>query len=610
MPPAHGAPPGPAGGARWIGRLVLLLGLAAFVLPALSPGPDADVWWHLRAGNDFLAGRPGTFVESWSFTAAGTPWVNHEWLAEVFFALAARAGDGGVVALAALLMLGTGLLVARAAAREKLPLPVIAVALALAPLVMGDRVVPRPQLFSYVLLALTLERFGAARRGEASWWWLPAIQLLWTNLHGPVIGLATMTLLLVGGGAAWRRRLPVLGAVAVASIAHPAGIRALTDYLAHLGADGLYKTMVQEWQPLLHATQDRLAGRWPTIALAAVTLLGTVIAQFRDRRPGRWGIALLLAGLCAAPFAAARHRDLLAVAALPAFALLTGPWPSPAPRTRLVLRIGGAIVTLLLLAVPLAGPFGLPATWPPRPRLDRSAAPAEATAFLAAHAPASGGRIFGTYDFGGWLVHALPPAWRVFVDGRYFVYGEPLVREYLETRDGAPGARERLAARGADWLVVRYPAADGYGALAAEASRWPEWALVHWDDRSLVYARRDVVPAAFLERHAYRTIDPTLTVMPDDPAWWQAHLADIVREGWRATRAAPGSAKPRLLLALAFERAGRDGDAAWWYQDVLRLYPAHRVAVAGVVRIGGRHGRSLPPATDAERLRKEFGLEP
>ncbi|HEX7880337.1 MAG TPA: hypothetical protein VF720_13060, partial [Candidatus Eisenbacteria bacterium] len=353
MPRAAGAPSGPPGrGGRWFGHVVLAFGLLALLLPVLSPGPDADVWWHLRAGADFLAGRPGMFVESWSFTAAGTPWVNHEWLAEAFFALGERfGGDVGVILLATFLVLGTALLVARTALREKVPLPVVGALLAVAPLVMGDRLVPRPHLFSYFLLALTLERFGAARRGEASWWWLPLIQLAWTNAHGPVVGLGVMTLLLLGGGTGWRARLPVLAAVLVASLVHPSGFRALTDYLAHLGGAGLYRQVVQEWQPILDPTQARLPGRLPTLVLAALTFLALCVSLIGGRPWPRWGLALLLAGLCAGPFLAARNRDFLAIAALPVLALLSGPWPSPRKGWRVPIRTAGALITAMALVL-------------------------------------------------------------------------------------------------------------------------------------------------------------------------------------------------------------------------------------------------------------------
>jgi len=599
---------------RFLEYLALLAGLGALLISSLHPGPDSDVWWHLRAGADLLAGRGGTFVEAWSFTAAGKLWVNHEWLSELILALLERTGGGTlVVGFAAIMTLGTGLLIFRATTREQLPPALVGAWLAVIPLVMGDRLVARPQLFTYFLLALTFERFGAARRREASPWILPVIQLFWTNLHGPVIGLGVMTLLLAGGGAVGRTtrsRWWVLGGVVLASMIHPAGPRALFDYLGHLAEGGLYRQMVQEWQPLLSSTQQLLPERTATILMAVLTAMGAVVGFVRRRSLDRWGLALLLLGFAAGPFMATRNRDLLAVGALPALALLVAPGFSPAPRLRLLIRSVGLLVTGGALVVLINGQGSYARVWPPRPALDTTGFPIDATDFLRREAPPGGRHILNSYDFGGWLVHEMDPAWRIFVDGRYFVYGESLVGEYLSLRDAAPGTRERLAARDVDWLFLRYPGSDGYQALAANARGWPEWALVHWDDQALLYAHRESVDPTWLRRHEYRVVDPTLVLMPDDTAWWREHEADIMSESWRAAVAAPRSARPWLMLALASERADRDPDAVAGYGHVLRLFPGHRIAREALDRIRIRHGGELPAGTSDDSLRNKYGPRP
>lgn len=603
--------PDRSGPDRIIGYLALFAGLHALLLTSLHPGPDSDVWWHLRAGADLLSGRAGTFIEAWSFTAAGNPWVNHEWLAELILALLERTGGGAlVVGLAAIMTLATGLLVLRAATRERLPLALVGAWLAVIPLVMGDRLVARPQLFTYLLLALTLERFGAARRHEASLWILPAIQLFWTNLHGPVIGLGVMTLLLVGGGGVGRtsrERWWVLGGVVLASMIHPAGPRALFDYLGHLAEGGLYRQMVQEWQPLLSSTQQLLPEKTATMVMALLTALAGITVFVRRRSLDRWGLAILLLGLAAGPFMAARNRDLLAVGALPTLALLLAPGFPPAPRFRVLVPTVGLAVAGAALFVLINGHGSYARLWPPRPALDTTGFPVDATDFLRREASAGGRRILNSYDFGGWLVHEMDPAWRIFVDGRYFIYGETVVAEYLSLRDAAPGTRERLDTRDVDWLFLRYPGSDGYQALAANARGWPEWALVHWDDQALVYAHRESVDPMWLRRHEYRVVDPTLAAMPDDTAWWREHHADIVSESWRAAVAAPRSARPWLMLALASERADRDQDAVAGYDRVLRLFPGHRIAREALELIRTRHGGMLPTATSDESLRNEYG---
>jgi len=88
-------------------RVGLLLILAT---AAIGTSADADLWGHLRFGQDIL--RTGSIlqVDDYSFTS-DRPWINHEWLSEVSFAEAYRFGGAtGLVALnlvviAALLLL-------------------------------------------------------------------------------------------------------------------------------------------------------------------------------------------------------------------------------------------------------------------------------------------------------------------------------------------------------------------------------------------------------------------------------------------------------------------------------------------------------------------------
>jgi len=58
---------------------------------------DPDVWWHIKVGQDILRTHLFPTIDSYSFTAAGTPWIAYEWLGEIVLALVHRAG--GVVAM-------------------------------------------------------------------------------------------------------------------------------------------------------------------------------------------------------------------------------------------------------------------------------------------------------------------------------------------------------------------------------------------------------------------------------------------------------------------------------------------------------------------------------
>ena len=62
--------------------------LCAFSLALLN---DGDTWSHVGTGEWILDHRAVPHVDPFSFTRTGEPWVAHEWLAEVAFALVYRA---------------------------------------------------------------------------------------------------------------------------------------------------------------------------------------------------------------------------------------------------------------------------------------------------------------------------------------------------------------------------------------------------------------------------------------------------------------------------------------------------------------------------------------
>src|SRR5688500_11063892 len=71
----------------------LAAGIAPLVLGGFTTMINSDLWFHLAAGRLILEARAVPRVDSWSFTAEGQPWHNHEWLSDVIFQVWAQAFD-------------------------------------------------------------------------------------------------------------------------------------------------------------------------------------------------------------------------------------------------------------------------------------------------------------------------------------------------------------------------------------------------------------------------------------------------------------------------------------------------------------------------------------
>jgi hypothetical protein len=81
-----------------------LLYVSIFMLIPQTPLlNDPDTFWHIRTGQWILDHWQFPTTDVFSYTAAGNRWISTEWLSEVIFAIAFKAGGWqAVVVLAAI----------------------------------------------------------------------------------------------------------------------------------------------------------------------------------------------------------------------------------------------------------------------------------------------------------------------------------------------------------------------------------------------------------------------------------------------------------------------------------------------------------------------------
>jgi len=159
--------------------LVTILLAAALVLGAHN-GADPDLWGHVQFGRDSLAAGLSA-TTTYSFTAEGFRWINHENLAEILFALG--ADSIGVQGLLIAKMLMSVVMVAMMlvmAQRKQIGMVAAGGAALLAVLVIGFSWGLRPQLFSYFYFALMITLLSWCFDGWEGRWHLP-----WLKLHRP-----------------------------------------------------------------------------------------------------------------------------------------------------------------------------------------------------------------------------------------------------------------------------------------------------------------------------------------------------------------------------------------------------------------------------------------
>lgn len=180
-------------------KLYPIIALLLILIMALRTPIETDMWWHLRAGEETLGAREVYSIDTFSHTRDGYDWINHSWLSQIVMFLA--FDGGGYYGISA----WVGLCAALSMFFVYLQLkghPLLKSAVLLFAAVVSSVVwSPRPQIHSLVLFSLVgylIYRYKEKKSFRYLIWILP-IFALWGNLHGGyVLGIILMGAFAVG----------------------------------------------------------------------------------------------------------------------------------------------------------------------------------------------------------------------------------------------------------------------------------------------------------------------------------------------------------------------------------------------------------------------------
>ena len=467
----------------------------AIVLACADNFADPDLWMHLLLGKAILSAGHIPSHEIYSYSVAGFPARNHEWLSEVVFALG--YGWCGVLGLKiiklacaaiAMLALAAGLAETAASARVQRTI-LILTAGALTPQMQF-----RPQIFTFAMLSVVMMALATeVYRGRARLWPLAPMFALWANLHGGfsvglgALGIAAVVLSVQDllAGTVPRRGLRI-GCVTVmaacATLVNPIGIGIWTN-VVHSVSDPLIRVIVKDWVPLTRM----MVYLWQTSGMSLVQMvlgiglfaafLGSIaIAPTLDDAPltaiaivfigaSFYMVRNLALGVIAVAIPLANHAALALARRARSKVSLERNDNEPAP------MLIAAIISLVVLA---GGEFSTRlSTWEP--------VPAGAVAFIKEHNLR--GNTLNLFEWGAYLVWHLP-ANRIFIDTRTeLVYPDAVLREYAQFYYGMPEARRVLDRYSPDLILIK--SATG-ARRVVESDR--AWKLVYQDKVAMLFA--------------------------------------------------------------------------------------------------------------------------
>jgi hypothetical protein len=432
-----------------------------------------DLAYHVRAGEQVLRGAiPRT--DTWTFTVAGTPWMDQQWGAQALLASAHRVGGFAAIALLRAGLIGLTFALVYLACRAKGADARTSSLLSLGGFVVClQTLAMRPQLFAVALFAASLWILAGRHEHPARLWALPVLTIVWANVHGSfvfaplLVGLALIEDVI--GRDPKRKRLALIaGLTAIATVVNPFGVGAWV-YVKDLSTNPAIRRTITEWAPMSVSTFSGIAF-FVTVAVIAGWLA-------RRARPIPWGALLWLGTFFALALPARRGVVWWALVAPVAVAGLLPARKDRAPHGSRVLNIGvlAALMGLALVMLPW---------W--RPHTEGSLL-AEAPAGLARAAAAlpAGSRMVVPQPWGSWFAFASPDT-PVFVDPRIELYPADVWNDYLTVRSAGAGWREILDRYNVEGVVADRRT---WGPLIAELRDDPGWHLSYEDRDGMVFVR-------------------------------------------------------------------------------------------------------------------------
>lgn len=579
------------------------------LLLACTPGISftEDLGRHLLLGRLIIEKHAVPATNLLTYTFPDYPFVNHHWLSEVVFYLLHRSlGLNGLIVFKMLLMAATlaiALGTVRVRPQRTCPAggavawhvelsPALLWSGLLAAILLGFRAHIRPELFSFLFVALYGWLFERIREG-VRWprWVLPLLALLWANLH--IYFIIGLLMALCFAFERWQQeRRPSallregawLAALLLASAVNPNGLRGLLYPLQIFSNYGM--AITENASPLDHARSvlnPMLMALPPMLMLLAVSLA-------RPAGRARAGAALAALACAAGALAMARNVPLLALTALP---VVAAAFPARPGRASTLAFAGGLVALAALALAVITGAYARPFPSPIAPTPFGFDDEARYTRMSELQRDGLHGPVFSDYNIGSLVEYNLYPE-PGYVDNRPEAFPAAFWRtEYHAALALGPEWIRLVEQRGINAIIVSWPGVKE--SYVQALMRLPGWALVHMDPLLGVWVRNAPTNARLLAKHAWNAarrqaygqeLVRRVEELPQTPSWRRAVRADELIYG-AYSLVCIGEAARAWPLVERLHAQYPDGQII---HELMRV-SAPPDALAGVRRVMAQHAR-------------------
>jgi hypothetical protein len=406
---------------------------------------DGDTGYHIRAGEIILKDLAVPRHDPFSFITPPLPWTAHEWLSEVIMAIVHKSlGLQGIVFLFALLLSTTYWLLFRwiRSGRRNILMDLLILVL----VVLSSRIhwLARPHVFSLLLVVLLYKILILHQEDRGNYLYvIPPMMFLWVNLHGGfIVGFLFMGIFLSGHflgyfsskgeerpvSATKGKQLSLVFAASVlAACVNPFGVHAFLFPLRVVSGTYLMDHVHEFLSPDFHGFAPY---RYLLLFLIGVLGLSRSSLTFTELIPVLLFTSMSLYSARYIPLGAIVYAPILSKYGDILIRQSEARWSRLLRERSLVYeRIedsakGYLIPLLVLCVIPALAAGKIPV------RFKEKTAPMTAIDFLRSN-PLQG-NMFNNDEIGDYVIYGLYPRYKVFMDGRSDMYGEPILKEYLK----------------------------------------------------------------------------------------------------------------------------------------------------------------------------------
>lgn len=458
-----------------------------FLLGPQEKSFTQDLGRHLKTGEIIIKNHSVPMVNMFSFTEPNYPFINHHWLSEVVFYLFSQInGISSLIGLKSVIItLSFGMLFIICYRKNSFWASVVSLPYLY---IFSERFDVRPELFSFLFTSLFLVciYYFIRTKSFRLLLLLPLIELLWVNMHIYfIIGIILFAVLLIDQAVSYRSRIDkrlfvMFGILIFLTLINPNGLWGALEPFTILRN---YGYSIVENQNIFFLNSFFFNPRILVFEITAILLLILIKAAHK-----RGHYFFLLSSLFALYEASAMIRN------FPLFVLITYPYAvfllnhtEEKWKNKMNLKVVKHLVLgISVVCVIIAGYQFLRS---PMPHFTYVNGAEKAVQYYKAQNIR--GPIFNNFDIGSYLIYALYPREKVYIDGRPEAYSVDFFKRYKEIQENEGEFRKEVERYGIRSIFFSTTDITPWAQKFLSTIIYnPQWQIVYKDDYIIILQRK------------------------------------------------------------------------------------------------------------------------